>query len=78
MSQEIQGTIAPKAIVNSTIEQQRVADTALEKPDKLTSEAATENYHEYLGALQAEGNAGPVKDKMARLAAILAQKNLTI
>ena len=77
MSQEVQSqdTTTP---VNNTYSQQWVADASLDNMEKLSSEKNTQEYHEHLGELAAQTSDPPVKDKMARLTEILAQKNLTI
>ena len=78
MSQEIQGQSPATTPVNTAYNQQWVADSKLDNMEKLSAEKHTEEYHEYLGELSSQSNDIPVKDKMARLAEILAQKNLSI
>ena len=77
MSQDI-NTVRDNAIntpVHAAIDQQWVADAQLDKMEKLSAE---ENNREYFQELQEETSSAPVKDKMARLTQILAQKNLLI
>lgn len=78
MSLEIQGQNTTTPPLNSAYNQQWVADASLDKMEKLSSEKNAEEYHDHLGELAAQTNDAPVKDKMARLAEILAQKNMTI
>ena len=78
MSQDIQvirENSLPNAQLHGAIDQQWVADTQLDKMEKLSAE---EKNTEYFAELQEETHSAPVKDKMARLAQILAQKNLLI
>lgn len=61
--------------IHSATDQKWVADAQLDKMEQFSAE---ENNIEYFQELQAETNSAPVKDKMARLTQILAQKNLMI
>ena len=78
MSQDFQAireSSLPKAPIHSAVDQKWVADAQLDNMEKVSIE---ENNAEYFEELQAETHSAPVKDKMARLAQILAQKNLLI
>ena len=55
-----------------------IADEQLDSQEIQTAEKQTEKHHEHLGEVSAEQGRVPVKDKMARLALIVAQKNLSI
>lgn len=57
---------------------QWIADEQLDAQEIHTSEKQTEEFHKILNEETVEGYQPPSKDKMARLALILAQKNLTI
>ena len=63
---------------NITHQNTLVADEQLDAQEIYSAEKQAEKYHENLAEISAEVSRGPVKDKMARLALILAQKNLAI
>ena len=65
----------PNTQIHSATDQKWVADAQLDKMEKFSAE---EKNVEYFRELQEETNSAPVKDKMARLTQILAQKNLLI
>ena len=60
------------------IEQQWIADEALDKQEKLTAEDINHKYHDHLSQINAEESSGSTKDRMARMASIVASKNLMI
>ena len=75
MSESIQPIdTSPKSQINANL----VADEQLDSQEIQTAEKQAEKHHEYLGEVSAEQGRVPVKDKMARLALIVAQKNLSI
>ena len=74
-TQILQRNSLPNYQVHGASEQYWVADTQLDKMEKVSAEEINK---EYFKELQAEANSAPVKDKMARLTQILAQKNLIV
>ena len=65
----------PNSQIHNASDQSWVADTQLDNMEKVSAE---ERNTEYLAELQEENTSVPVKDKMARLTQILAQKHLQI
>ncbi|MRI33351.1 hypothetical protein EOPP23_10180 [Endozoicomonas sp. OPT23] len=63
---------------NSQINTNLVIDEQLDNQEITSAKKREEKYHDYLGEVSAEQSRMPVKDKMARLALIVAQKNLSI
>lgn len=55
-----------------------VADEQLDAQEIYSAQKQANQYHEYLAKLGAEVSQGPVKDKLSRLALIVARKNLII
>ena len=77
MNTEINNNTTP-ATTNTAVSQQWVADEALDTQEKLTAEDINQKYHDYLSQINAEEGSGTTKDRMARLASIIASKNLMI
>ena len=73
--QVIRENSLPNTQIHNATDQKWVADAQLDKMEKFSVEKKNA---EYFTELQKETNSTPVKDKMARLAQILAQKNLQI
>lgn len=65
----------PNTQIHNDSEQHRVAEAQLDEMVRLSAKTKSA---EYFIDLQEENYSVPVKDKMARLAQILAQKNLQI
>ncbi|WP_252177723.1 hypothetical protein [Endozoicomonas sp. 4G] len=55
-----------------------IADSQLDNQEIYNAEKQAEKFHENLSANTAEQNSGYVKDKQARLAFLLSQKNFVI
>ncbi|WP_062263652.1 hypothetical protein [Endozoicomonas arenosclerae] len=55
-----------------------VADSQLDNQEIYNAEKQAEKFHENLSAQSAEQRSGYVKDKQARLALLVAQKNFVI
>ena len=66
------------AIPSAAIEQQQVADEALDKMEKLTAEDINQKYYDHLVQINASEGSGTSKDRMARMAQIVASKSLMI
>ena len=54
------------------------ADDQLDAQEIYSAEKQSQEFHQLLSETNAEASRGPVKDKMARLALLVAQKNLSI
>ena len=80
MSQPITSATSPSASISTDIGQTAalVADEQLDAQEIYSAEKQSEKFHENLAEISAEVSRGPVKDKMARLALLVAQKNLAI
>lgn len=80
MSQPIAATTTTTATSSADIGQTAalVADEQLDAQEIYSAEKQAGKFHENLAEVSAEVSRGPVKDKMARLALLVAQKNLAI
>lgn len=75
MSESIQPVnTTAKAQINANL----ITDEQLDSQEIQSAEKQAEKYHDFLGEVSAEQSRVPVKDKMARLALIVALKNLSI
>ncbi len=75
MSESIQPVnTTAKAQINANL----IADEQLDSQEIQSAEKQAEKHHDFLGEVSAEQSRVPVKDKMARLALIVALKNLSI
>ncbi len=63
---------------NSAMNQRWISDAKLDKIDKLVAEDQAEKYHTYLSEMSAEGHTGTSKDRMARMAEIVAKHHVVI
>ena len=76
---QVSSASAPAVTTNDIAQQSaQVADSQLDAQEIYSAEKQSEKFHENLAEVSAEVSREPVKDKMARLALIVAQKNLSI
>ncbi|WP_422136114.1 hypothetical protein [Endozoicomonas sp. ALD040] len=66
--------------INTAATQQShwIADSQMDKQEIYNAEKQAEKFHENLSAQTAEQHSGYMKDKQARLALLLSQKNFVI
>ena len=80
MSQPVTSNTPPTTVTPPTpgLSAADIADKQLDAQEIYSAEQQAEKFHENLAQISAEVSQGPAKDKMARLALLVAQKNLAI